>query len=106
MWMEMGQWEREEREEQRKYESLETNGQGSKSESKKQGENIYYGWRLERINLKHPFNPVPTSDVTLQTHVSVWLTYVGVIQHLHDPHLPEELQETSHMDRCVRKAAR
>lgn len=37
-----------------------------------------------------------TSYGWVETHVSVWLTYVGMIQHFHDPHLPEELRETKH----------
>lgn len=90
MWVEMGQSEREEREEQGKHESLETNGQGSKSESKK-GERNYL-WRFKAGTHKLD-TPIRSSDITPQTHVSLWLTYVGVIQHLHDPHLPEELQE-------------
>lgn len=41
-------------------------------------------------------------DNIVYTHVLLWLTYVGVIQHLHDPHLPEELPETT--DCCVTHA--
>lgn len=61
--------------------------------NKDKGKNKILGYSLNTA-LKYQ------CDGNMLTHIWVWLTYVGVIQHLHNPHLPEELQEKEYTLLC------
>lgn len=67
----MGQKERQEREEQWKY-SLETKGQGSKSESKKTAtREKRLSWFMAQTHLKHKLKWLSSSDDIVQRQLSV-----------------------------------